>query len=249
MPSSTGVLAAARNLFAAARCFACLGSSPEWGVRCSKPRLRNASAVAMRRLHTVSSSPAARMLVSTSLLCSGYLLVSHFVFGVSGPLAIHEFLAEDAGLLSMLIVLWQLVRPFANKDAPKKKFGPLSSRVQSINPMVQSHSPTVGKVSHRRAALQNRRVQVRRSMDHLRDVVRSLSDSSTSTGPGRRRHMAASGSHNFHQQLPTEVVLPVEVAACQYPASVSRHLARLLEDQWLMFESCTTSQTLSSIPE
>lgn len=229
-----------------------LRSSEPRGIGSLVQTLRSAAAVVTRRLHTVSSSPAARILVATSLLCSGYLLVSHIIFGVSGPLALHEFLAEDVGALSMLVVLWLLIRPFANDDVLQTKAGAFDGAPPKgafcANAGLTA-SPANGKAALRKAA-QRRRLQIRRAIEHLRDVVRSLSDAAAAAMPAcRQRPWTSRGLHNFHVAPRTDFLLPVEVAACHYPPGVSEHLQRLLEDQWLMLESGGAGQWLTPIPE
>jgi hypothetical protein len=116
----------------------------------------------------------------------------------------------------------------------------------------ECHSPRPNDAaSRRRRVLNNRRIELRQGFKQLRDVVTSLGDGIssdlelglTSCVPYRAR------IHDYHEVPTADLLLPVEVVACNFPLDVSEHLQRLLEDRWVVADSSFLYGGLPSIPE
>jgi hypothetical protein len=117
----------------------------------------------------------------------------------------------------------------------------------------ECNSPRLNDAASRRRKLHSdRRSQLRQGLEQLNNIVMSLGDSASSDlelslascMPNR------ANVHDYHVLPPADLLLPVEVAACQFPLDVSEHLQRLLQDKWAVVNSSfACGGVLPSIPE
>lgn len=168
-----------------------------------------------------ASNPRSVFVLATVLLA--ILLLSCMQLpGLASELTL--VLAEDMSMFTLLFSLWALASQYRSKPED----------VTSLR-IPNAAEPSSPKGTRFRKA--HRRDMLRQASDDLRVVVLSLhasgkEPSNTSVYWPQRTHSL----HNYHMAIRSNVqcLVPAEVAACQYPADVSEHVQRLLEDRWAM---------------
>lgn len=164
-------------------------------------------------------------------------------------------IAEDLDSLALLLLLCLLASQMQCRiqTSPSR-----STRTKVSDP--DAHFGLDGDSPRQRPGSSSRKAHRRRTLQHalyqLGAVVNSLNtgttrDATPQMSPCYNAKLSAAscGLHNFHKTCSRHVLLPVEVAACQYPSDVSGHLQRLLEDRWTVAVTGGVSVSLASIAE
>jgi len=96
--------------------------------------------------------------------------------------------------------------------------------------------------------MQRRRLYLHAAVTRLEGILPSLCGSSRPLDAHLRRpcEPRSHNLHDFHEALPKDFLMPLEVAACRSPPEVSTSLQRLLADRWWELED---PHLLESVPE
>lgn len=199
-----------------------------------------------------------RLLVTAIWLVLVSSLVGHSSSGwISFLMEVVPSIAEDLGALALLFLLCLLTCQAQNRMQASPPCGTrtkLDDLGDDFGLEDRGSKRPRGTSSARKT--HRRRHTLQRAFGQLNDVVRSVTAGSAedaieqfSPGCGVKVSAAQCGLYNYHTKCPRNLLLPVEVAACQYPPDVNEHLQRLLEDRWAVALIDGVSVSLASIPE
>jgi len=206
-------------------------------------QIHNLTPDATKRRRTTSRHVNTRYLWAAGVLAMFCMLANFFLRGFFQSVLPEYFLAEDLGAAVVLLMLglWSILRQKGHETA--------RNRPKALVTDCQSVRISGGK------SRRNSRKKLRLSAyEHLQDVLDSLGDSSTvdedlEAADSPRSRVPSRSLYHFHASSGVDILLPVEVAACQYAPDVSEHLQRLLADRWAALESGHANSMLTSIAE